>query len=126
MAPEVITMQTYSCASDIWGIGITAFEMAKGEPPLYNFPPLRAMFLITQSDPPRLTTDNFSESFKDFVDCCLCKEPADRSTTEQLLAHNFINSAKPASTALIPLLERHTYWKLCGKQTSELSAKKIP
>lgn len=91
MAPELIRGHDYGTKVDIWSLGIMVMEMAEGEPPYMEFPPLRALFLITTKGiPPLKEPEKWSPDFQDFVNQCLVKEVEDRPGAEELLKHPFL------------------------------------
>jgi len=77
-----------------------------GEPPHADEHPMRVLLLIPKADPPTLSGEQWSPSFRDFVAQCLQMDAKLRPPAKELLRHRWIRSARKSSS-LAPLVERY-------------------
>ncbi|KAF5929249.1 hypothetical protein HPG69_019270 [Diceros bicornis minor] len=59
------------------------------KPPLFNMNAMSALYHIAQNDSPTLQSNEWTESFRRFVDYCLQKIPQERPTSVELLRVTF-------------------------------------
>nr|XP_060467936.1 serine/threonine-protein kinase TAO3 [Panthera onca] len=104
MAPEVILAMDegqYDGKVDIWSLGITCIELVYLKVTLIQ----SALYHIAQNDSPTLQSNEWTDSFRRFVDYCLQKIPQERPTSAELLRHDFVRRDRPLRV-LIDLIQR--------------------
>ncbi|XP_061580454.1 myosin-IIIb isoform X1 [Cololabis saira] len=106
MAPEVIACEqqydySYDARCDVWSLGITAIELADGDPPLAEMHPVKALFKIPRNPSPTLRSpEQWCRSFSHFISQCLIKDFEARPSVTHLLEHPFIKQAHGKDVAL--------------------------
>lgn len=101
MAPEVIACeqqldQSYDSRCDVWSTGITAIELAEGDPPLCDLHPMRALFQIPRNPPPGLSRPEcFTPLLSDFISECLVKDLEQRPFARELIKHPLLQNVTP-------------------------------
>ncbi|NWS90254.1 PAK1 kinase, partial [Toxostoma redivivum] len=117
MAPEVVTGRPYGPKVDIWSLGIVGIEMVEREIPHWNQTPVRVRckYLVIPLSfspvPCLLRQPNLLlPLLRDFLSCCLQTDKVQRCSAKELLQHQFVTSAKPASS-LVPLILSLKKWK---------------
>lgn len=98
MSPEVIACeqqldQSYDSRCDVWSLGITAIELAEGDPPLNDLHPMRALFQIPRNPPPALQHPGEHNSLlTDFIAECLVKDMEQRPFSKELINHPLLQT----------------------------------
>ncbi|CAG5130318.1 unnamed protein product, partial [Candidula unifasciata] len=91
--PEVLAQQPYGKEVDCWSIGVIAYILLCGYPPFYdeNDAELFKQILKAQYEFDSPFWDEISESAKDFIRHLMCKEPKERYSCKQAIAHPWIS-----------------------------------
>ena len=81
MAPEVYDERT-ELKSDMWSLGITLIELAKGKNPYSECESVAEMKAMPA---PTLSSSKWSAEFVDFVSKCLAKDVKERWSVSELM-----------------------------------------
>lgn len=80
MAPEVAHASAYDAKADIWSLGITIYEMVKGNVPnSHIMDQAKLIQMMPRMKPPRLIEGEGSKELREFVAHCLRESPNDVS-----------------------------------------------
>lgn len=92
MSPERMQGEKYTYTGDIWSLGIVIVELMTGRFPFKETKDFMQMLdqIAEQQSPNVPNNGHFSEELQDFISRCLMKNPGDRDSTHQLLAHPWI------------------------------------
>lgn len=91
MAPEIISMDGTSTASDIWSLGATVVELLTGEPLYTHLNEMAALHAIVTDEHPPIPTF-ISTACKEFLLKCFEKQPSQRVNAKDLLKHKWLMS----------------------------------
>jgi hypothetical protein len=96
MAPEVIASKsfgnTYNEISDVWSMGIMTIEFVERRTPLCDMNPMAAIFKIPMLPAPTFTNPSqWSPELNDFLQRMMVKDPTERASTDDMLAHAFLS-----------------------------------
>jgi serine/threonine-protein kinase 24/25/MST4 len=93
-APEQVTGDCiYGSSADIWSFGIFCHEIANSKPQALDNRKSRKLFDI-QFEEMSPIDGKWSNNFRNFVTCCLIRDPESRWSANQLLQHEFMHDAE--------------------------------
>jgi serine/threonine protein kinase len=94
MAPEIVKNIGYNYKCDIWSLGCTTYEMAVGYPPWYDKTKdiVQIFYILTDDKQFPTFPDHVSVELKDFILCCLNRQPDNRPDANSLNDHKFMKS----------------------------------
>uniref|UniRef100_A0A3Q1JGZ6 Protein kinase domain-containing protein n=1 Tax=Anabas testudineus TaxID=64144 RepID=A0A3Q1JGZ6_ANATE len=100
LAPEVILRRTYSCAVDMWAVGVIAYIVLSGSMPFEDDSRTRLYRSIIRGkysfngDP----WSSVSNLAKDFIQHLLAQDPATRLTADQAIHHPWVVTMAASSS----------------------------
>ena len=84
VGPEVYEEEA-CLKSDVWSLGISVIEMAKGRNSFAGMTSAKIMNLVLNKSPPSLSSSGWSSDLVDFVKKCLVKDVKKRASVDALL-----------------------------------------
>jgi len=104
MAPEVVLGKPYGRKADLWSVGAVMVEMATGQPPWSDLAPVAALFRLGSPDAVPAIPSFLSPDARHFLGLCFTRDPKQRPSAADLLAHPFLRGSSSSSASLRPWL----------------------
>ncbi|KAM9392971.1 serine/threonine kinase 17a like [Pholidichthys leucotaenia] len=97
VAPEILSYEPISTATDMWSIGVLTYVMLTGESPFLGDNKQETFLNISQVnvDYSEDTFEGISSLAVDFIKSLLVKNPRKRTTAEECLRHPWLSSHHP-------------------------------
>ncbi|KAG1681592.1 hypothetical protein FOA52_014100 [Chlamydomonas sp. UWO 241] len=107
MSPERLENAPYSYPADVWSLGIVVVEAATGRFPYsaHDGGAFELSCQVLQQPPP--SVPGGSPELNNFVLRALCKDPSERPSAAQLLAHPFVVAHEGCSDAVSRFMAAH-------------------
>ena len=105
MAPEMINSDEgtqITVSSDIWSVGCTILECLTGSPPYADLEHYQAFYKIVKEDHPPFP-ENISKECLDVLIQCFNKNPKQRPSAKELIAHRWFSDV---SALYKPIIEK--------------------
>merc|ERR1711916_427118 len=101
VAPEVLRGDEYDKQVDLWSVGVIAYILLCGFAPFWSNTQAELFdrILSAQVDFPEEDFSNVSQEAKDFILALLKKDPKERMSSSECLAHAWLKDAKKTSLA---------------------------
>lgn len=103
MSPEQILESKKGFESDMWSVGVCAYEMLCGIPPFYSDNAAEILHQISTKSHDIKWAKEMTTIVKDLVERLLCYDASDRCTLEEAMKHEFFhetNWSKPPKVNL--------------------------
>ncbi|TNN14412.1 Ribosomal protein S6 kinase alpha-2 isoform 3 [Schistosoma japonicum] len=106
VAPEVLKMQGYHAACDVWSLGVLMYTMLFGQTPFAVKPNESSEVVLSRIESGRLDLVNnnwnkISDSARDLLTNMLNPEPSKRCTASMILSHPWIKNRDQLSLKLL-------------------------
>lgn len=89
LSPEILQQKGYDNKIDVWSVGILTYELLYGRVPFEIVSQLDFAKIVYEDVKfPKYTET--SRNGKHFIELCLIKDPNQRPTAQELLAHPFL------------------------------------
>jgi serine/threonine protein kinase len=120
MSPERIKTTPYSYPSDIWSFGLSLITIAYGKFPYEQDDGyFGLMYMIEKLDVEQLDPEKkFSPTGLDFIKRCMAKDPTQRATVTELIAHPFLANINTAYC-------RRVKWPFAGREVTKEEEKQL-